>query len=620
MATLEQLSAALVKADAAGNVDDARAFAAEIRRMRAAETKPQEKPSFGSMMKDEMLASLPGGLVRGLKDIVDTGAEFLSRTDSPEESARIRAMNEAGKAEFKAAQERTGNIIGPSITRVGGNILATAPALSFGGAAAAAAGLSRLGAAIGSGGMSTGARVAPGVMNRLADLGIRSAGGALGGGVAAGLVEPESAGFGAAIGGALPIVAKVAGTAGRELGSAVSGRLAQQKALGKVASTLGDDTGQAIADIQTYYPRGAENIPVSAAAATKNPALAILEQGSRVKGSPAWYEFDQKQAKALFQNVLKATDEAEQLGERYGQRSENWKQAWQKATESQKPRVWANRMTQFADNLDLAAVSPDASNPAVRGVVDAIRGEIDRVGPNLNPGHLQQIRANLSGRANPMSPDAFKSAPRDSAAVKSIIKEIDDILNATTGGKWQKVIEGYAKDSQSVQAAKAASKVRGSFLDETGRVRGVSADTGGDVAKVTEAGLGRAMDAARLPDKSLALSAPAQQRLEATLDAIRRQNIVQGVKRTATAGGGSDTISNAFAAQATRSGAPNMLVQLIEGLQQIGTRKSDEALAQLLSNPDELARALSMMGQQTSPNALAAMGYRALPLIPARPQ
>lgn len=601
----------------------------------AVNTKAKDAPT----LKDKLLASIPGGIVRGLKDVIDTGAyglakgyDALTGASDPTlsslitgqktgEAERVRQMNEAGKAEFKAAQERTGNVVAPTIGRIGGNILATAPMLSFGGAATAAAGLPRLGTAIASGGMSTGARVAPGAVNMLADIGIRSAGGALGGGAAAGLVDPSSAGFGAAIGGAVPVVAKVAGAAGRELGSAISGRMAQQKALAKVSGALGNDASQAIADIQTYYPKGAENIPVSAAAATKNPALAVLEQGSRVKGSPTWYEFDQKQAKALFENVLKATDEAEKLGERLGQRSENWKAAWQKASEAQKPRVWANRMTQFADDLDLAAVSPDASNPAVRGVVDAIRGEIDRVGPNLNPGHLQQIRANLSGRANPMSPDAFKAAPRDSAAVKSIIKEIDDILNATTGGKWQKVIEGYAQESKSVQAAKAASKVRGAFLDETGRVRGVSADVGGDVAKVTEAGLGRAMDAARFPDKSLALSEPATARLEATLEAIRRQNLLQGVKRTATAGGGSDTMANAFAAQAARSGGtPNMLIQLIEGMQQIGTRKSDEALARLLSNPDELANALTFMNQQKSPNALAALAYRGAPVIAARPQ
>jgi hypothetical protein len=46
MATLEQLSAALVKADAAGNTADAKAFADEIRRMRAAQA-PAEAPARG---------------------------------------------------------------------------------------------------------------------------------------------------------------------------------------------------------------------------------------------------------------------------------------------------------------------------------------------------------------------------------------------------------------------------------------------------------------------------------------------------------------------------------------------------------------------------------------------
>ena len=44
MATLEQLSAALVKADAAGNAADAKAFADEIRRMRTAQA-PAEAPA-----------------------------------------------------------------------------------------------------------------------------------------------------------------------------------------------------------------------------------------------------------------------------------------------------------------------------------------------------------------------------------------------------------------------------------------------------------------------------------------------------------------------------------------------------------------------------------------------
>lgn len=44
MATLEELETALIKADAAGNTEDARVFAREIRRLRAqSQTSPEER-------------------------------------------------------------------------------------------------------------------------------------------------------------------------------------------------------------------------------------------------------------------------------------------------------------------------------------------------------------------------------------------------------------------------------------------------------------------------------------------------------------------------------------------------------------------------------------------------
>jgi hypothetical protein len=46
MATLEQLTAALIKADAAGNAADAKELADEIRRVRAAPTAPELPTRF----------------------------------------------------------------------------------------------------------------------------------------------------------------------------------------------------------------------------------------------------------------------------------------------------------------------------------------------------------------------------------------------------------------------------------------------------------------------------------------------------------------------------------------------------------------------------------------------
>lgn len=58
MATLEQLEAALVKADAAGNIDDAKAFASEIRNLRTAKPTPITVGSAG--MGDAIKQELAG--------------------------------------------------------------------------------------------------------------------------------------------------------------------------------------------------------------------------------------------------------------------------------------------------------------------------------------------------------------------------------------------------------------------------------------------------------------------------------------------------------------------------------------------------------------------------------
>jgi hypothetical protein len=157
------------------------------------------KATFGDALKREVMSSLPVATVRGLKDIVDTGAEFVSRLGGRDEQARVRAMNEAGKAEFAQATEGR---IAPQIARIGGNVLGTLPVVSGIGSLVSMA-APRLGAAISSGGMTAGA--APtGALARLGDMGIRVAGGAAGGGVAAGMVNPEDAGTGAAIGAVAP--------------------------------------------------------------------------------------------------------------------------------------------------------------------------------------------------------------------------------------------------------------------------------------------------------------------------------------------------------------------------------------------------------------------------------
>lgn len=546
-----------------------------------------------------------------------TGQKPLSRNQE-----RRQAMTEALR-DLGADTDSTAFKIGETGTEVAGTqavggVVAKGLAKLAPAAVNASPVFNRLLAAIQSGGMSTGGRVAANPLAQAADLGIRVAGGAINGGASAGLVNPEDASLGAKIGGAAPVVTKVAGAAGRAVGAAVNGRIARNAAVQKVAGEVGEEAlPQAVADLQTYYPKGAENIPVSAAGVTQNPALARLEQGSRLREAPAWWEFDQRQGKAVFDNVMDATKEAGDLGARKAARQENWQQAWQTASENTKPRLWQKRMTQFGADMEKAMQSPESSNPAVRRVLEEVNAEMDRVGPNFSPAHLQQIRANLNGKVQPMSTDPFKSAPRDNPAIISLKQELDDILNVSTGGKWQKVLEGYAKDSDAVRASAAAGKVRGAFLDEqTGRVVGPTLNP--DTPLITQAGLNRAMNAARQPDKTLALSGEANNKLEATLDALRRQGMVQGLKRTATAGGGSDTIPNALAA-AAETKMPSMLLQAAGLVRKIGAGKTDAQMAKLLADPDALAAELERYMRPKSPNKLSLAASRAAPALAASP-
>jgi hypothetical protein len=556
----------------------------------------------GALFSEEGRQDLKNAVMGGVRGAGSIGATVIAPFEGMEANRERRAAMDAALTELggdtgslpfqasKLATEVGGTWAIPGA--IGGQVAKIAP---------------RLGAAITSGGFNTGQRVVPGVMNKLADLATRGAGGAIGGGVMAGAINPDDALLGAAVGGTVPVATKIAGQVGNAVGSAVSRRSADKRAVNKLAEVLGErGSSQTVADIQTHMPRGAEDIPLSAAAITKNPELAALEQGSRLRNSPAWYDFDLKQGKAAWENVTKATSEADDIGARAGARRDNWKAAWEAASEAQKPRVWQKRMTQFGADMETALRSPDASNPNVRQVLEAINAEMDRVGPDFSLGHLQQLRANLEGKVQPMSADAFKSAPRDNPAIISIKKEMDDILNAATGGKWQKVIEGYAKDSKALHASKASQKVRNAYVDaETGRV--VSPVIGADTPRVTAANLSNAMNAARMPDKSLALAPEAEQRLSATIDALRRQQMVQELKRSATAGGGSDTVSNAIQASGQAVGAPNMLMQLLGAVRQMGTGKTDEAMARLLANPDEMAMVLNRYFGPQAPNRLASV-------------
>jgi hypothetical protein len=200
-----------------------------------------EKPRTISDRATQMAGDIGAGLARGANRVVDTLGGVISAAvpDNPIYRSQRSAFDAANQNLERGRSDRLAFQAGD----VGGQVLATAPVGAvLGGIAGAAGAPAAITNALGSAGMRTGVP-----MNALADLGIRSAAGAAVGGVSAGLVDPQQALTGAAVGGALPGAMQLAGRAGQALGSAVSVRPANTDLARKAIDQYGIPLG--VADV-----------------------------------------------------------------------------------------------------------------------------------------------------------------------------------------------------------------------------------------------------------------------------------------------------------------------------------------------------------------------------------
>lgn len=210
MATLQEVERAFLAADAAGDTAAATVLAKEVQRLRTQEPK--------SRTVGQTVGDLAAGAVRGAGSI---GATLLAPID-----AAARAVGVEN--DFIGRRDRREAMTG-ALQTMG----ADTDSLAFGAGklGAEVAGTLGVGGALGAGAKAVGA--APTAVRALQTAGMTTgqpgglalrtlAGGAVGG-AAAGLVNPEDAVTGAAVGGALPGALKVAGAGGEALGRMVRG-------------------------------------------------------------------------------------------------------------------------------------------------------------------------------------------------------------------------------------------------------------------------------------------------------------------------------------------------------------------------------------------------------------
>lgn len=179
------------------------------------------------------IENFAAGAVRGVRDLIDRPAQWaaqaaprawgammpgnaivqaqLQAAGQPRigegEGERVAALNQQGRQDF---ERQYGDSTAATIGRIGGQVAGSIPVA--GGIGAAVGAVPRLGG-LGQAISTFGAR-GP-------NLATRAAGGAVAGGATSGLIDPQSAPIGAAIGGAFPLVTATLGAAGKALGSAV---------------------------------------------------------------------------------------------------------------------------------------------------------------------------------------------------------------------------------------------------------------------------------------------------------------------------------------------------------------------------------------------------------------
>lgn len=231
------------------------------------------------------LASLGAGLGKGFGQVVLNAQNYVGKgldaigAESAGQWLQQDAKQGLQKIEGELAPYKAANPITTGVGEVGGNIVATLPVGPALGAGVKALGATRLGTALASGGMTTGAQVAPGVLAKSADMGIRMAGGAGTGYVSAGLVDPEARNTGAVIGAALPPVAAVAGKAGDLAGGLVrpfTGR-GQERIVGDVLRQFATNADEAAANMRAAGPVVPGSMP-TAVMASGDEGLAGLSR------------------------------------------------------------------------------------------------------------------------------------------------------------------------------------------------------------------------------------------------------------------------------------------------------------------------------------------------------
>lgn len=262
---------------------------------------------------------------RGVSSLV-TGQQPMSQAEQE------NAQRAASVQQFNADNASLPFAVG----RIGGNVLATGPIGGLIGNSVKAVAttpaianvapwLANLGEAITTGGMSTGLAptTAAGTIGNLA---LRSAGGAINGGVSTAMIDPESAKVGAAVGAALPPAVAAAGKAGSLLAAGIRSLRTpdEVRAAKAILEAGGLDNPDEIAAVRAAVGQMGPNIIAEGPTVPQilqNPGVSQLQRTLQNAGGSALAEKEAAQNAsrlATLERVSPVTGTVQQAAENFG--------------------------------------------------------------------------------------------------------------------------------------------------------------------------------------------------------------------------------------------------------------------------------------------------------------
>lgn len=592
------------------------------------------------------------GALRGGKDVLDTGAEIVSRLGGADEAARIKAQNDAGKAQF---QQEYGNSGLAGAARTGGNIIATLP---VGGALAApvravapfvggaAPVVNRLANALSSSGMSVGE--GGGAAGNML---LRMAGGGATGGASAGLVNPDSASTGMVLGAALPPVVRVVGGAGGAVGGAARGvrDMATTAGQQRIAENILRSSATNPESAAAFLARARTEVPGSVPTmgqVANDPGLAQLERTmlNNPEIAPGLQQrfAEQRAARAS------AIDDIAGRGTYYDDikagRAQFAKEDYDRALNTPiDPQVAEEMAPQIADLVQRPSIKSaivDAKRLAaetgenigdmgsVRGldwVKKALDNKISMAGsPGSGIGKadlkaLNQTKQDLMATIEQLSP-GYKEANDNFAAMSRQINSMDVARNLDKSYTPVAANFGASAKEQGNQYMKALTQAQESVKKSTGMDRPLSQVMNTSDISALE-GVGRDLARKQYAESAgMATGSPTAQN-------IMSQQLISRIMEGAG-------VSPSFTAAAANNTVLNTALRPIEFAGKLAAPKVYNRLAELALDPQKAAIALRSMGpeeaqaalSQLPPNRLLMLAgalrqgaYRAAPVLAASP-